>query len=177
MQGKSYPSATRDELLDQLSSFRRKFNSYKSYAGVTLVDIFSPEEIENAGHMQANFAKTSAFIRQSGGKFIEKALPIEAQYSPVHTITVFDYDADGKKDILLCGNNSYSKLRVGKFDANYGALFKGKGNGEFAYVSQPGSGFNLKGDVRSVVQVDKFLLFGVCQGKVKAYTFNEKKNH
>jgi enediyne biosynthesis protein E4 len=173
VQGKSYPSATRDELLDQLSSFRRKFNSYKSYAEVTLADIFSPEELENAGHMQADFMKTSVFLGQVNGKFTEKPLPIEAQYSPVHTITVFDYDADGKDDILLCGNNSYSKLRVGKFDANYGALFKGKGNGEFAYVSQPGSGFNLKGDVRSVVQVDKFLLFGVCQGKMKAYTFND----
>ena len=173
VQGKSYPSATRDELLDQLSSLRRKFNSYKSYASVTLADIFSPEEIENAGRMQANFMKTSVFLGQVNGKFTEKPLPVEAQYSPVHSITVLDYDADGRDDILLCGNNSYSKLRVGKFDANYGALFKGKGNGEFAYVSQPGSGFNLKGDVRSVVQVDKFLLFGVCQGKMKAYTFND----
>jgi len=43
------------------------------------------------------------------------------------------------------------------------------GNGNFSYINQQQSGFHLWGDVRSVVEINNTLLFGINQGDVKAY--------
>lgn len=173
IQGKSYPSATRDELLDQLSHLRRKFSNYKSYADVTLGDIFSAEEIEGAGRLEAKFMETALFLAKPGGGYALASLPVEVQYSPIHSITVFDYNADGNNDLLLAGNNGFSKLRLGKFDANYGMLLKGDGKGGFEYVRQAESGFYVKGDVRSTLLVGDLVLMGICQGTLTAYKRNK----
>jgi hypothetical protein len=61
------------------------------------------------------------------------------------------------------------KLRFGKSDANYGVLLKNDGKGNFSYIDQRHSGFQLRGDVRSVVEVNNMLLFGINQQPVKAY--------
>jgi len=101
-------------------------------------------------------------------------LPVQAQYSPVYTITVSDYNGDGHDDVLFCGNNNHTKIRIGKFDANYGVLLRGDGTGKFQYVSQSLSGFNLRGDVRSVIDLSGTLLFGINQQSIKAYTLQRK---
>lgn len=100
---------------------------------------------------------------------MQKSLPIEAQYSPVYAILVFDYNKDGKQDLILGGNSFYAKLRLGKFDANYGILLKGMEKGEFQYINQRTSGLNVRGDVRSIIQIKNKIFFGICEGKVKAY--------
>jgi hypothetical protein len=91
------------------------------------------------------------------------------QYSPVYTITALDFDGDGKKDLLFCGNSAHARLRFGKYDANYGVLLKGDGKGGFTYVEQPVSGFHLRGDVRSVVEWRGLLLFGMNGEGIRAY--------
>lgn len=174
VQGKSFPHGTRDELLDQLSFLRRRFNNYKSYAGASLNDILGEEAVKSAAHLQATHLETTFFYSKANGRYEPIQLPAEAQYSPVHTVTVLDYDSDGQQDVLLCGNNSHSKLRLGKFDANYGALLKGQGNGEFSYISQSRSGLQLKGDVRSVVEIEGTFLFGIGEQELKAYRLQEK---
>lgn len=174
IQGKSYPYVTRDEMLDQMSIMRTRFQDYKSYAEATLSDIFSKEELEGAVHLKSNFLKTAYFESNASGKLKEKALPLEVQSSPVFTITALDYDQDGKKDLLFCGNSNKARLRFGKYDANYGTLLKGDGKGNFGYVPQNRSGFALKGDVRSVVSLGNTLLFGINQQEIKAYKTNKK---
>lgn len=166
----SYPYVTRDELLDQMSNMRTRFTDYKSYADATVNDIFTKEELKDAGHLQANCLKTAYFESGKDGRFHEKALPVQAQYSPVYTITKWDYDKDGNDDILLCGNISHARLRFGKYDANYGVLLKNDGKGNFSYISQQQSGLRLTGDVRSVIDVNNTLLFGINQNSTKAYT-------
>ncbi|KAA0989726.1 VCBS repeat-containing protein [Dyadobacter aurulentus] len=169
IQGKSYPYVTRDEMLDQMSIMRTRFQDYKSYAEVSVKEIFTPEELEGAKELESNYLKTAYFERNAAGKFVEKSLPLEVQSSPVYTITSLDYDGDGKKDLLLCGNVSKARLRFGKYDANYGVLLKNDGNGQFRYIRQSQSGFALKGDVRSVLPLGSKLLFGINQKEIKAY--------
>ena len=169
IQGKSYPYVTRDEMLEQIGSLRKRFTTYMSYADITLKDIFKEEELSSSGHLQANHMETTLFINGSDGKFSVSPLPVQAQYSPIHTITVFDYDKDGHDDVLLCGNNSHTKIRLGKFDANYGVLLKGNGKGDFQYINQSLSGFNLRGDVRSALMVNKILIFGIGEQSITAY--------
>jgi hypothetical protein len=169
MQGKSYPYVFRDELLDQMSVMRTRFEDYKSHADATLTTIFTPEELKDAGHLQATWLKTALFQMGADGKFHEKALPVQAQQAPVFTITSFDYNKDGKGDVLLCGNINQARLRFGKSDANYGVLLQGTGGGSFTYVPQSESGFQLWGDVRSGLTINNTLLFGINQQGIKAY--------
>lgn len=169
IQGKSYPYVTRDEMLEQIGSLRKRFTTYLSYADITLNDIYKKEELNAAGQLSANHMETTLFMGGADGKFTLASLPIQAQYSSVHTITVLDYDKDGHDDVLLCGNNNHTKIRIGKLDANYGVLLKGNGQGEFHYVKQASSGFDLRGEVRSVIEVNRTLLFGINQQTIRAY--------
>lgn len=171
IQGKSYPYVTRDEMLGQLSGLRSRYTTYKDYADLTIGDIFASEELRNAGRLEANFMETALFL-SGGDKFTPGRLPLQAQYAPVYTVTVLDYNEDGRQDLLLCGNNTHAKLRLGRFDANYGVLLRGDGQGAFEYIDQEKSGFMLKGDVRSVIQLENTLLFGMSEGAVKAYRKN-----
>ncbi len=169
IQGVSYPYVTRDELLEQVSMLRVRFPDYASFAAATMDKIFTPDEMKDAGHLTANYLKTAYFEMVSKGKFIEKSLPPEAQNSPVFAITSMDYNKDGNEDILLCGNINQARLRFGKSDANYGVLLNGDGAGKFSYVPQRRSGFKLTGDVRSIVNINHLLLFGINQQNIKAY--------
>jgi hypothetical protein len=172
IQHKSYPYVTRDELLEQISMMRSRFPDYKSYADAGLTDIFTALELKGAGYLQANNLATTYFLSDDKGKLHSSSLPLQVQFSPVYTITTLDYDHDGNKDMLLCGNINRARLRFGKYDANYGILLKGDGKGHFTYIPQVQSGFKLWGDVRSVIEVNHTLLFGINQQGIKAYKEN-----
>ncbi len=169
IQHTSYPFVSRDELLEQMSIMRTRFTDYKSYANATMKDIFTSEEMKDVKRLQATDLQTTYFESGADGKFHEKSLPVQAQFSPVFTITAFDYDKDGHTDLLLCGNINHARLRFGKYDANYGVLLKGDGKGNFNYINQQQSGFHIWGDVRSVLNLNSFLLFGINQSDSKAY--------
>ncbi|TFF39321.1 VCBS repeat-containing protein [Mucilaginibacter psychrotolerans] len=171
---KSYPYMTRDELLDQLSMMRARFPDYQSFAQAGIHDLFTNEELRGAGYLKANHFKTTCFLSNASGKLKEAPLPVEVQNSAVFTITAFDYDRDGNTDLLLCGNINKARLRFGKYDANYGLLLKGDGKGTFHYIPQKQSGFKLKGDVRSVLEINHQILLGINQSALRAYKFNRK---
>ncbi len=173
IQGVSYPDLTRDELRNQIPRYKSKYTTYESFADETISDIFTQEEIENAKKLEINELKTSVFVSGSE-KFKKIDLPLEAQFAPVYTITVLDYNRDGNQDLLLCGNNSSMKLRLGKADANYGMVFQGDGKGQFKYLNQLKSGFNLRGDIRKVIQIDDLFLFARNQSSVKAYQLKNR---
>ncbi|MBD8490233.1 VCBS repeat-containing protein [Echinicola sp. CAU 1574] len=169
IQGENYPYVTRDELLDQIAKMRTKFNSYKGYADAKINDIFTEDELEGATTLSANYLKTAVFLSNNSGKFKEADLPIQAQSSPVLAISSTDYNGDGIKDLILCGNIEKARLRFGKYDANYGILLEGNGQGGFHYIPQQKSGFELKGDVRSILQINDKWLFGINQKGIVAY--------
>jgi hypothetical protein len=172
--GKSYPYLSRDEMLDQMSIMRPRFPDYKSYADATMKEVFTPEELKDMKTLKANYLKTAYFEGSKDGKFKERDLPLQAQFSPVFTITPLDYDGDGNKDLLLCGNIYQSRIRFGRYDANHGVLLKGNGKGGFNYVPELQSGLKLKGDVRSVIALNNTLYVGINQQKMRAFQFNKK---
>ena len=154
--GKSYPYLTRDELLGQLATLRSKYTSYASYSKETISDIFTEEELKNAQKFRANYMNTTLFL--SGQKQYEIAsLPIQSQYAPVYAIVSEDFNKDGNLDMVLFGNNDHFKLRLGKFDANYGTMLLGDGNGGFEYVNQLDSGLKIKGDISSALLLNDIL--------------------
>ena len=90
-------------------------------------------------------------------------------------VEIIDYNVDGHSDLLLFGNNSYFKIRLGKSDANYGTLLKGDGKGNFEYVPQNQSGLEVWGDVRSAITINKILYLGITGRPVVAYQLKENR--
>ena len=169
VQGKSYPHATRDELLDQIGMLRKRFINYDTYANATLTDVFTADELRGVKRLTANLFRTTAFLSTPAGKLVETPLPMAAQVAPVFTLTTLDYDRDGRKDLLLCGNTTQARLRFGRSDANGGVLLRGDGRGGFSAVPPAQTGLHLTGDVRSVLSVGNTLLIGTNQQAVRAY--------
>ena len=177
VQGKSYPFVSRDELNDQIYPMRKKFAFYKDYANAGMAEIFAPEVLSKAGKLTFNEARSVCFMNRNG-KFEKQILPVQAQFAPVTSITYHDFDNDGKKDLILLGNKSDNRLKLGSMDANYGCYLKGDGKGHFEYISQPRSGLSVLGDVKSVIQIkikkEPYLVIGAFNKPLQFYQ-SEKK--
>jgi enediyne biosynthesis protein E4 len=168
IQGKNYPAIGRDEALEQVSSLRRTFIDYKSYSNVSVEDLFTKEILDKNKTLKAENFET-CLLENTGKGFVIRKLPIQAQYAPVCAIAIEDIDKDSKKDILLCGNQSKFRLRIGKVDANHGVLLKGKGKLNYEYQTPATSGLWLRGDVRDIKHIGKSFIFSVDDGKVVSY--------
>ena len=147
--GVSYPAASRDDLMDQLPSLKNKFLEYHKYANATINDLFTADQLKDAKMLKAELLET-VYLENTGKGFKLKQLPVEAQYAPVYAIASSDLDKDGKKDIILAGNNSWTRIKFGHFTSSNGTLLSGNGKGEFSYVPQWKSGLNIRGNVRSL---------------------------
>ena len=172
VQGKSYPFVSRDEINQQIYAMRRRFTSYAAYADATIKDIFTPGELSTASKLSVTEAKTTLFIN-TNGKFKAVDLPLQAQFAPVTQILTGDFDRDGNKDILLLGNHSDNRLKIGSMDANYGCLLKGDGKGGFTYIAQPTAGLSVIGDVKSAIETtinnNLYLLIGISGEPLQFY--------
>ncbi|CAN5407212.1 VCBS repeat-containing protein [soil metagenome] len=172
VQGTSYPFVSRDELNEQIYPMRKKFTSYKDYSTATMTTIFNSDDMAKAGKLTAAECNTVCYLNRNG-KFEKVILPLQAQFSAVTKIITEDFDKDGKQDLLLLGNRSDNRLKIGAIDANYGCLLKGDGKGNFTYIAQAQSGLSVKGDVKSAeiitVSNEKYLLIGVADGPMQFY--------
>ncbi|PMD99384.1 RNA-binding protein [Siphonobacter sp. BAB-5405] len=172
IQGKPYPMVSRDEALNQVFALRRKFTTYQAYAESDFSQLFTPEQMKGADTLQATQFK-SGILEHTPTGFVWRDLPVEAQFAPIYAITLVDADGDGLKDLILAGNQSHTRLKIGKMDANYGMLFRNKGQCHFEYVPQSKSGFVIKGDVRDIIQLRKgsetVLLFGRNDDTIQIY--------
>ena len=175
IQGKPYPFASRDELLDQMYSMRSRYTTYASYADAQLNNIFSANDLKDAKELQVTTLETT-YLENTGKGFVRHALPAEVQFAPVYAMTLLDYNKDGNMDLLIGGNQSSIRIRMGVIDANFGQLLEGNGKGAFSYVSQSRSGLKITGDVKSLQLIDirgvKYLMAGINNYGIENYKLN-----
>lgn len=171
--GISYPMASRDDLTEQLPFLRKKFLEYRSYANATLKDIFTPEQLQGADSLKAEMMSTVYLENKGRQGFRQRHLPQEAQYSSIYAIETMDANKDGYQDIILAGNNTWTRVKFGRYRANHGILLTGNGKGDFKYVPQYQSGLNLRDNIRSVIKLNKdHLLFGINDEPLQSYQLN-----
>lgn len=151
--GKSYPIASRDELLFQVSSLRKKFTTYAAYGEASIENILSEDELSKAERLNVHTLASSILINHGRDSFELRRLPVEAQFSAVTGILSGDFTGDGHMDILAAGN-FYSYLsQFGPSDAGMGILLSGNGKGKYSVVPRRESGLMLGGDIRSLAVV------------------------
>ena len=150
---KSYPSATRDELFDQMPSLQKKFGRYKDYADAQLTDIFSSAQLAAARTVSIRTTR-SVYLRNDGNRrFTMIPLPAYAQISAVNGILLQDLDGDGKEDILLAGNFYPLRVQQGPLDGGIGLFLKGDGAGNFTPVPYEYTQLYMPGDIRNIMGI------------------------
>jgi enediyne biosynthesis protein E4 len=148
----SYPAHSLDDLLEQLPGLRKRFNTYAAYAAVNSESMFTNEEKARGRIREAFFMQTCIFENRGSAGWRMHPLPVEAQFSPVFASTVADLDGDGRKDILLGGNQNDTRIRYGRYDASAFCILKNLGNWSYKALDhqQVGTGISLSSDIRSL---------------------------
>lgn len=145
-----YPFVLRQDLLKQMSSLKKKFIYSRDYAGKTMPDIFDQNLLEQATKLTFHTASTSVLINRGSDGFYLKALPLEAQVSPVYGIETGDFNKDGHPDIIVGGNLFSVKPEVGRYDALMGLVLLGNGKGDFMPLPGQESGISIQGEIRHI---------------------------
>ncbi len=178
IKGESYPFYAKDDLQRQMPFIKKKYPTYESYANLTITDIFSQEELNNALVFKAvNFS--SCYIENIGNnQFKLYPLPREAQYSPVNGICSGDFNNDGKKDVILAGNFFGTRIKFSDYDASKGLLLLGDGKGGFNPLTDLQSGFFIRGEVRDIKEVklssgNNLMIFALNNDSLKLYKYNK----
>jgi hypothetical protein len=124
VQGESYPLATRDELLDQMSSLRKKFVKYEDYAGARIGDIVTNEQLDKSLRFSTYHLESSWIENIEGKDFTLHALPDMAQLSCINGFVIEDFTGDNVPEIIAAGNFYPFKPQLGRSDASYGLVMK-----------------------------------------------------
>ncbi len=93
--GKYFPLLGLDELSGQLVSLRKKFNSYKDFAGKTIDEVFDKKTLDKAKVLEVNSLQ-SGYLKNENGKFTFVPFKSELQVSPITAFLNYDFDKDGK---------------------------------------------------------------------------------
>src|SRR5258708_27925583 len=88
-----------------MTSMRKKFRDYKSYAVATMDQVLTPDERKGALILKANDFQTCLLRNEGDGRFTRIALPVQAQLSVINGMVAQDFYGDGKLDVVLSGNH------------------------------------------------------------------------
>jgi hypothetical protein len=150
---KPFPMSTKDDMVSQLVSIRKKYPTYKAFGQATMDDLWSNKDRENALILSATDMNSSYIENKCNGLFSIAPLPIEAQLAPVYGMKSEDLDGDGNLDLLLVGNDYGMEPYSGRHDAFNGLCLMGDGQGKFRSLSPGASGFFVKGDAKGLATI------------------------
>ncbi len=131
---------------------REAFKTHGRYGAATLKDLYGPALATNPVVTVRRLE--SVLLLNRGTRFELRALPIEAQVSPVFGIAVADFDGDGDDDAFLGQNFFPVHPEEARQDAGVGVLLLGDGNGGFRAPSVQESGVKVYGEARGAAVAD-----------------------
>jgi enediyne biosynthesis protein E4 len=168
IKGISYPYPTRDELMEQIPSFKKRFTNYRSYSEATIEKVLTADEIASAKKLSVTELRSGVFINEKG-TFVFKPLPLQAQFAPLTAMHIADIDGDGSQELLTGGNLSGTRSRTGKMTGNPGFVFAIKNNGELANVPLAQSGISTAGDIKNILKVNEDFVYVMNDSPIIIY--------
>ena len=178
---KPYPMSSRDDMVSQVISMRKKFPTYRAYGYATIHDIWSDADLKDAIVMQCTDMRSSYIENKGNDHFSIKPLPLQAQVAPVYGMKTEDINGDGNLDVLMVGNDYGMDPYSGRHDAFMGLCMKGDGKGNFTPMSLQESGFFVNGDAKGLATVhtaknEDILIATQNQDSLMVYSKNPMHN-
>lgn len=150
IEGINRPAHPRDDLFQQIVSFKKRYPSYKVYSTETMDSLILKTKHTPAVTQASTFS--SSYLENKGNAGWElKPLPLLAQVSPVYGITTGDYNNDGHLDAILSSNSDAADVLTGRYDAGKGLVLMGDGSGRLSPITLQKSGVLIEGAARSIV--------------------------
>lgn len=119
--GRYYMPYGLDELSSQLNQMRKKFTQYKDFAGKSIDEIFSKDDLNSADLLEVH-TLSSGYLENNKGTFKFKTFKNELQTAPIQAMLSYDFNEDGKEEVLVGGNYFGVTPYHGRFDAMGGML-------------------------------------------------------
>tara|TARA_R100001143_G_scaffold63591_1_gene73053 strand:- start:82396 stop:85773 length:3378 start_codon:yes stop_codon:yes gene_type:complete len=160
--GEYYPVALRHDLIQEIPHLREKYPDYASYAGQSIDQIFSEEELSETLELTAEMLSSVVIWNQEDGMQIEK-LPPRTQMAPMYGIALHDLNGNGLPEVIMGGNLYDVKPQSGPYDASHGVALTYREGGLHS-LSPSQSGINIPGEIRNILPLsnrssNRLLLF------------------
>ncbi len=168
--GKYYTTMGLDELAEQFSGLvKKKFNSYKEFAGKTVEEIFDPALLAKAKLYEVHNLK-SGYLKNNKGKFTFVPFSNALQVSPINAFVKSNFDSDKNEEVFAAGNYFGVTPYQSRFDGFSGALIKNEKS--ITLGSKIGIDFSQKA-VRHLDVINcngkKYMLSTINNKKVEVY--------
>ncbi len=150
LENKDYPFPLRQDIVKQMPQLKKQFLYFKDYAGKSIDEIFSVDQLKKAKMLQFHNSSSTVMLNHGNFEFDAKSLPWQAQISPVFDMVTYDVNNDSNPDIILGGNFFGTKPEVGRYDALKGLVLLGDGKGNFSPMPALESGLNVEGETRKI---------------------------
>ena len=148
--GKYYPFLNKENLEKGLPYLKKKYLSYGEMAGKTVEEIFG-NRLDSTALFKVYTLASTVLINDGKGHFTASVLPYSLQWTPLFAFAPYDFNRDGKMDLLAGGNFFGTEPFEGRYDAMSLELYQGDGKGGFkATLPLPSPLDTLSGEVRSI---------------------------
>lgn len=169
--GKYYPIADKDEIVSQLPALKKQLLYYKDYAKKSIDQIFPQPLLSESKIFQVNLLASVILMSGPAGYHLVD-LPLEAQYAPIYSLLIDDFDKDGIDDLMAGGNQLEVKPQFGSYDASEGWYFKGRLTGS-TFTFEKGINLKIGGQIRDIEVVEangiKYVLFAKYDDEFEIY--------
>ncbi|MCB0790932.1 MAG: VCBS repeat-containing protein [Flavobacteriales bacterium] len=178
--GHELPVRGRECSSQQCPMILDRFPTYDAFANADLQQIYPPEKLQKALHLEATCMRSAVFRNDGVGHFTMEPLPAIAQTAPINAIVPMDVNGDGHVDLVVAGNNWSAEVETVRYDAGTGLVLTNDGHGHFGPMPIPRSGFFAWGDVKDLALLttgpDKLptLLVANNNGRVQAFTLGDR---
>ena len=154
-QGQERLFSTRDEIVGQLVDVKKKYLKYADFARAELGSLIPARKLAEAKLVEANTLQNSIAWNEGNGSFrLEPIAAYAAQWSPIKSGWVADFDRNGIDDVATFGNYYENNIQMGRYDASYGLVLMGSSGQQMHALSMEAGGLDVAGQTRRAEQIE-----------------------
>ncbi len=153
-----------DELTAQMEPLKKKFTDYNSFAGKTIEEVFG-DALGKATLLTVD-ELASGYLKKTNGKYRFIRFDQSLQTAPIRKMLAYDFNQDGKKEVLMGGNYFGVKPYHGRFDSFAGAILTQGGK----IIQAPELGINF-----AQKQVSGLNIIKINQADYLLVTYNNRE--
>jgi len=153
LDGRDMPIAMKKNLTEQLVSLKKQNLQHSEFANKSIQELLDPQALKKAKVHDATYFKSAIALNDGTGQFELQALPPEIQFSCVCDIFCVDLNEDGKKDLIMAGNDGSFTPQFSKLDASFGHVLLNDGGGSFTRIPNGESGLLIQGSAKRILPI------------------------